>query len=64
MEDWEIKKAYQIVYEDLKEHCKQHARCSACPIKEACDQSNEMLHVIIKTVIESLYGKEENKNDE
>lgn len=63
MEDKEIKRAYQIVYEDLKEHCHQHARCSACPIKEACDQSNEMLHETIKTAKENLFGKDEENND-
>lgn len=60
-ENYEIKRAYEIVYEDLKEHCHQHTRCTECPIKEACDKSDEMLYEIIKTAKENLFGKEEEK---
>lgn len=33
MEDKEIKKAYQIVFEDLWSICSMCSRCTDCPIK-------------------------------
>ena len=35
MEDYEVKRAYEIVYEDLKETCQVRNQCTNCPIKEA-----------------------------
>ena len=59
MEDNEIKRAYQIVYEDLRYICSMHSYCTDCPIKEACDKCDECLYATIKTVKENLFGKVE-----
>ena len=63
MEDWEVKKAYQIVYEDLWDICHMRSRCTDCPVKEACDKCDECLYATIKTVMENLFGKDEEKNE-
>lgn len=59
MEDWEVKNAYQILYEDLKSICQMVPICTDCPIKEVCDKCDERLYAIIKTAMENLYGKED-----
>jgi hypothetical protein len=59
MEDWEVKKAYQLVYEDLWDICHMRYTCADCPIKEACNKCEESLYATIKTAMEKLYGKEE-----
>ena len=59
MEDWEVKKAYQIVYEDLKETCEVHSRCIDCPIQETCGKCDEVLYNIIRQTKENLFGKDE-----
>lgn len=59
MEDWEIKKAYQLVYEDLKETCQVRNQCTNCSIKEACDTCDEALFDVIGRVKENLFGKDE-----
>lgn len=64
MEDSEIKKAYQLVYEDLWDICHMRSRCTDCPIKEACDKCDECLYDTIKNVMENLFGKDEKENDD
>ena len=61
MEDMEIKKAYQVVYEDLRNICRINSMCMDCPIREACDKCDDRLYATIKITMENLFGKEEEK---
>lgn len=61
MKDYKTKRAYQIVYKDLKKRCKQYANCSDCPIQKICDHNNEMICETIRTTKEILFGKDEEK---
>lgn len=59
MEDWKIKKAYKIVYEDLKKTCQTYNQCINCPIKETCDKTDDGLLCLVGEIKEKLFGSGE-----
>ena len=59
MEDRKIKRAYEIVAEDLEKFCKGGAHCNDCILYEVCGDDDKYLHRQIDMAKDILFGKED-----
>lgn len=59
MEDREIKKAYEIVVEDIKKVCICGAMCGQCILYEVCGENEQYLYKQIEMAKNILFGKDE-----
>lgn len=59
MEDYKIKKAYEIVVADIEKICMGGARCNECLLYEVCGENNQYLYKQIDMAKEILFRKEE-----